>query len=564
MRLSSSYFFTLREDSKDEDSTSGNLMVKSGMIEKVSSGIYAYLPLGYKVLKNIEEIVREEMDKAGAQELVMPSLLPEDVYISSGRRELFGSNMFSLKDRYDRSYALGPTHEEMFTIVAKNKIRSYKDMPFNLYQIANKYRDETRPRYGLIRVREFKMKDAYSFDKDMEGLDVSYQKMFDAYHKIFQRVGLDYKVVRADTGVMGGLLSEEFQAITDIGEDILVLCDGCDYASNIEVSACVDNMKETKEAMLPYREIETKNVKTIEELVDFLGEDANKFVKSMVYKVDGKFYLCLVEGDREVNETKVLKLLDGKEISLATEEEIVNNAKSVLGFVGPVNSPLPIIMDSNIKYKKNYITGSNKKDYHLIQVNNTDFTPYKIADIRNVKEKDICPKCGGKIYFKKGIEVGNTFKLGTKYAEKLSLTYLDQNNKANPVVMGCYGIGIGRILASVVEQYHDEDGICMPLSIAPYKVCIVLIDKKNEEQVKCAEELYKKLQEENIDVMLDDRDERPGVKFKDMDLIGVPIRITVGRGIASGKIEYRLRSTKEVEEVEIDKVLDKIKEELKK
>lgn len=564
MRLSSSYFFTLREDSKDEDSTSGNLMVKSGMIEKVSSGIYAYLPLGYKALKNIEEIVREEMNNAGAQELVMPSLLPEDVYISSGRRELFGSNMFSLKDRYDRSYALGPTHEEMFTIVAKNKIRSYKDMPFNLYQIANKYRDETRPRYGLIRVREFKMKDAYSFDKDMEGLDISYQKMFDAYHKIFQRVGLDYKVVRADTGVMGGLLSEEFQAITDIGEDILVLCDSCDYASNIEVSACVDNMKETKEAMLPYREIETKNVKTIEELVDFLGEDANKFVKSMVYKVDDKFYLCLVEGDREVNETKVLKLLNGKEISLATEEEIVNNAKSVLGFVGPVNNPLPIIMDSNIKYKKNYITGSNKKDYHLIQVNNTDFTPYKIADIRNVKEKDICPKCGGKIHFKKGIEVGNTFKLGTKYAEKLSLTYLDQNNKANPVVMGCYGIGIGRILASVVEQYHDDDGICMPLSIAPYKVGIVLIDKKNEEQVKYAEELYKKLQEENIDVMLDDRDERPGVKFKDMDLIGVPIRITVGRGVSLGKIEYRLRSTKEVEEVEIDKVLEKIKEELRK
>lgn len=559
MRLSKNFFYTLREDVKDEDSVSGNLLVKSGMIKKVSNGIYMNMPLGERVSQKVINVVRDEMNKAGASEVSMPHMLPMDYFEASGRAENFGSSMFRFQDRYGRAYALGPTHEEFFVYAAQSKVRSYKDLPFTIYQIGDKYRDEARPRLGLIRVREFIMKDAYSFDADEEGMQESYQKMFDAYHKIFTRLGIKYNVVRADTGVMGGLLSEEFQAITDVGEDILVLCDSCDYASNIEVSACSANTTIEDEDERDFSEVYTPDAGSIEDVTKFLNLPVDKFVKTMIYKVDDKFYACMVEADREVNEVKVLKLLGGNEIELASEEDVTRITNAKVGFAGPVGLSIPVIMDENIKAKKNFIVGANKSDYHLKDVNLRDFSPELIADIKNIKEGDKCPKCGGKIYFKKGIEIGNTFKLGTKYSEKLGLNYLDKENKLHPVQMGCYGIGIGRIMASIVEQSHDEKGIIWPMEIAPYQVAIVLIDPKNEEQSAVAEDLYKELNELGIDVLLDDRNERPGVKFNDMELIGIPIRVTVGKKVTDGEVEFKLRASDEMRVVKVENVVDEIK-----
>jgi len=558
MRLSKDFFYTLREDVKDEDSVSGNLLVKSGMIKKISNGIYMNMPLGERVSQKVIAIVREEMNKAGASEVAMPHMLPMDYFEASGRAENFGSSMFRFKDRYGRPYALGPTHEEFFVYAAQSRVRSYKDLPFTIYQIGDKYRDEARPRLGLIRVREFIMKDAYSFDVDEEGMDDSYQKMFEAYHKIYQRIGLKYNVVRADTGVMGGLLSEEFQAITDVGEDILVLCDSCNYASNIEVSGCVANTKVEDEIEKEYAEVYTPNAGSIEDVTNFLQLPVDKFVKTMIYKIDDKFYACMVEADREVNEVKVQKLVGGNEIELASEEDVNRITNARVGFAGPIGLTIPIIMDENIQSKKNFIVGANKSDYHLKDVNLKDFHPTIIADIKNIKEGDVCPKCGGRIYFKKGIEIGNTFKLGTKYSEKLGLNYLDKENKLHPVQMGCYGLGIGRIMAAVIEQNHDEKGIIWPMSIAPYQVAIVLIDKKNEMQSEIAEKLYAELNEKGIDTILDDRDERPGVKFNDMELIGIPIRITVGKKIADGEVELKLRTDSETKVVKTEEVVSEI------
>lgn len=559
MRLSKDFFYTLREDAKDEDSVSGNLLVKSGMIKKVSNGIYMNMPLGEKVSKNVINIIREEMNKAGASEVSMPHVLPMDYFEASGRASSFGNSIFKLNDRYGRPYALGPTHEEFFVLAAQSKVKSYRDMPFTIYQIGEKYRDEVRPRLGLIRVREFIMKDAYSFDIDEDSMQESYQKMFDAYHKIFQRVGLKYNVVRADTGVMGGLLSEEFQAITETGEDILVLCDNCDYASNIEVSACVPNTNIECEKEKDYSEVYTPNAGSIEDVTSFLGLPVEKFVKTMIYKIDNKFYACMVEADREVNEVKLSKLLNANEVELASEEDVNRITNAKVGFAGPIGLEIPIIMDENIKAKKNFIVGANKSDYHFKDVNLKDFKPEIIADIKNIKEGDTCPRCGGKIHFKKGIEIGNTFKLGTKYSEKLGLNYLDKDNKLNPVQMGCYGIGVGRIIAATIEQNHDEKGIIWPMSIAPFKVAIVLIDRKNDLQRETAERLYEELNQMGIDTILDDRDERPGVKFNDMELIGIPIRITIGKKINDGEVEIKLRTESDVAVIKSENVIDEIK-----
>ena len=561
MRLSENFFYTFREDVKDEETVSGNLLVKSGMVKKVSNGIYMYMPLGLKVLKNIETIIREEMDKTKANELLMPNLLPEDVYISSGRRDNFGNDMFSLKDRYKRDLVLGPTHEEFFVEAAKMKIKSYKDLPFNIYQIGNKYRDEPRPRYGLIRVREFFMKDAYSFDVDLAGLDKSYQKMFEAYKKIFDRIGIDYRIVTADTGVMGGLLSEEFQAVTNIGEDILVLCD-CGYASNIEVSECVinkDKVEKPKEKELVY----TPNAKTIDEISKFLKQDKNKFVKTLIYKIDDVLYACLVSGNREINETKLRKIVNGKKIELASIEEVEKITSAKIGFAGPIDLGIKIIIDNDILYKYNYIVGANKTNYHYKNVNTSDYIYDYVGDIKNVKENDICPKCGKKLYFKNGIEIGNLFKLGTKYSKALELNYLDESNVLKPVVMGSYGIGLGRIMASVIEQKNDENGIIWPISIAPFKVCIVLINKDDELQKSIANALYNNLINNKIDTILDDRDLRAGVKFNDMDLIGIPYRITVGKKVKDNLVELKIRETGQIFDVHVNDIVTKIIELMK-
>lgn len=555
MKLSNSYFYTMRENAKDEDSVSGNLLVRAGMIKKSSAGIYMIMPMGKRVLKKIEDIVREEMDAAGAQELLMPALVPEEVYEISGRRDAFGSNMFALKDRYQKNYVLGPTHEELFTLAAMMKGRSYKDFPYNLYQIQTKFRDETRPRYGLIRTREFIMKDAYSFDIDNEHLHESYMKMFDAYKKIFDRCDLNYKIVKADTGAMGGSLSEEFQAICDVGEDVVVTCEHCGFSSNLEITEVVDRAEECQEALKTMEIVETPNAKTIEEVAKFFDKSYDDFVKTLIYNVDGKIYAFLLKGTRELNETKVLKLLQANEMELASFEEVERITHAKVGFAGPIGIDCPIIMDREVSYMKNFIVGANKSDHHIVNVNLQDFEVEMCADIAQVHEGDVCPVCGAPLSFCKGIEVGNTFKLGNKYAKALGLEYLDANNTLHPVEMGCYGLGLERTMASIVEQHHDDDGIIWPLSVAPYQVAIVIVSMKDEEQVRIANELYETLKAEGYDVLLDDRKERPGVKFKDMELIGIPYRITVGRGIAQGNVELRARGAHENEEVAIENVV---------
>ena len=557
MKLKNSYFFTKREDSKDEESVSANLLVRSGMIKKAGSGIYYFLPMGYRVTKKIEKIVREEMNGIDCQELVMPQLLPEEVYIASGRRENFGNGMFSLKDRFNRSYVLGPTHEEMFVEAAKEVIKSHKDMPISLYQMANKYRDEPRSRYGLIRTREFVMKDAYTFDKDEAGLAVAYDKMYEAYKRIFDRVGLDYKIVTASCGVMGGTLSEEFQAVCDIGEDILVLCDKCGLATNIEVCECVDNMEASTEDYKEKELLYTPSVGTIKDLEDNFSIKAEDTVKTLIYKADGQFVALMIRGDHEVNEEKVQKLLGAKEFEMASIEEDEEITGAKVGFAGPIGLDVKIIVDNVVSKMRNFLVGANKTDYHYINVNLKDFKYDQVADIRNVTENDVCPKCGAKLSFKKGIEVGNTFKLGTKYSEAMDLYFADEDNKLKPVVMGCYGIGIARILAAVVEQNHDEYGMILPKNIAPYEVSIVIANTKDDEQVKLGNELYDMLSERGIEVLLDDRDERAGVKFKDMDLIGIPERVVVGKRASEGVVEYKKRGTDEVLELSIEELLSK-------
>lgn len=551
MRLKNSFFYTIRENIKDEESVSGNLLVRGGFIKKTSSGIYMFMPLGLKVLRNIENIVREEMDNSGAQEVMMPALINEEYFEKSGRNNAFGEEMFKLNDRFGKKYALGPTHEELFALAGTMKVKSFKDLPFNLYQIQTKYRDEARARFGLIRVREFPMKDAYSFDKDEQGLDESYNTMYNTYKKIFGRLKINYKVVRADTGKMGGSLSEEFQAVTDIGEDTLVLCDKCDYASNIEVCSSMIMETESKEKNLDKDLIYTPDAKTIEELSEYLNEAKNKFVKTLIYKIDGKLYAVLIKGDSTLNEDKLGHLMNANEVELATAEDIKKKVKTELGFVGPIDLNIPIIMDNEVEVMANFIVGSNKKDYHYKNVNIDDFKYDFKGDIRNVKEGDACPNCGGKLYFKKGIECGNIFKLGTKYSEKYDLKYLNKDNELLPVYMGSYGIGIGRCLASIVEQRNDENGIIWPMQVAPYKVAIIVIDTLNIDQMDAANHLYKELTDAGIDTIIDDRDVRPGVKFNDMDLIGVPIRITIGKKIIEHLVELKRRNEEEIKETSI-------------
>lgn len=561
MKINNSFFFTLREDAKDEESTSGNLLVRSGMIKKVGAGIYMFLPMGLRTLDKIKGIVKEEMDNAGAQELLMPSLIPSDYYETCGRVEAFGNDMFNLKDRGNKPLVLGPTHEELFTIAAKTMVKSYKDLHFTLYQQADKFRDEPRPRYGLIRVREFIMKDAYSFDRDEASLDVSYNIMKDAYNKIYNRLGINYKIVKADCGAMGGSLSEEYQAVTNIGEDTLVLCNSCDYSTNLEISECISpiNDKEVEKTM---ELVETPHQETIEEVCEFLNLDVKKSVKALLMNVNDELVVFFVRGDRELNENKVCKLLGVKEINFA-DDALIATSNAVPGYTGPVNLNCKVIIDNEVLKIKNFCCGANKEGYHYINVNANDIKYDMVADIVNVKEGDICPHCGGKLYFKKGIEIGNLFKLGTKYAEKLGLTFLDENNQEQTVTMGCYGIGVGRILASIIEQSHDDDGMILPMSIAPYQVALVQIDMKNQEQTAIAEKIYEELKKNNIEVIYDNRDERPGVKFKDMDLIGIPLRITIGKKISDNLVELKIRKTKEQSEIAIDEIVNKVTEYVK-
>ena len=558
MKLKNSYFFTLREDVRDEDSISGNLLVKAGYIKKTSAGVYMMLPLGLKVQNNIENIIRKHMNDAGGQEVKMPALIAAEYYENSGRMKGFGPSIFKLKDRSNKDMVLGPTHEELFAYAAKSMIKSYKNMPFNLYQFQTKFRDEPRARFGLVRVKEFVMKDAYSFDTDEKGLDVSYQKMFDAYKKSFDEMGIDYRIVKADTGVMGGLLSEEFQAIAPLGEDTLIYCDDCGYSSNNEVAEVIARDINSNDKELDIEKIETPNCESIEKVAEFLKEDLSHTVKALLMNVDNELVVFFINGERELNESKALKLLKGTEINFA-DDELISKYNAVPGYCGPIGLNCKVVIDNEVLKMKNFVCGANEKGYHYKNANIKDIKYDLVGDIVNAMEKDVCPTCGKPLKFAKGIEVGNTFKLGTKYSKAMDLQYADENNKLQDVWMGSYGIGIGRTMAAIVEQNHDDKGIIWPTNIAPFKAIILLMTPKDETQTKVANDLYEKLNSLGIETILDDRDERPGVKFNDAELIGIPYRITVGKKASENIVEFKTRTSDEVLELSIDDVIEKLK-----
>ena len=557
MKLKSSYFYTLREDARDEDSISGNLLVKAGFIKKTSAGVYIMLPLGLKVQNNIESIIRRHMNETGAQEVKMPALIAAEYYEESGRMKGFGPSIFKLKDRNDKDMVLGPTHEELFAYAAKSMIKSYKNMPFNLYQFQTKFRDEPRARFGLVRVKEFVMKDAYSFDADEAGLDVSYKKMFDAYKKSFDEMGINYRIVKADTGVMGGLLSEEFQAIAPLGEDTVIYCDDCSYSSNLEVAKTVRAEKHEKKEPLPLTKVETPHCESIEDVAKYLKIDMKDTVKALLMSVDGQFTVFFVNGERELNESKVLKLLNASELNFA-DDELIATSNAVPGYCGPIDLNCRVVIDEEVLEMSNFCCGANEKGYHYINCNVSDIRYDVVGDIVNAKPGDLCPVCGKPLKFTKGIEVGNTFKLGTKYSKAMGLQYADVDNKLQDVWMGSYGIGLGRTMAAIVEQSHDEKGIIWPENIAPFKYIILIMSSKDETQNKVANDLYDRMMSAGIDVMLDDRDERPGVKFNDAELIGIPYRITVGKKANEGIVEFKGRTDEKAQEISIEELLNKV------
>lgn len=554
MRMSKLLMPTLREVPSEAEITSHKLMLRAGLIRKLASGIYSYLPLGLRAERKVERIVREEMDRAGAQELLMSALLPAEAYQASGRWEVFGDSMFKLKDRNDRDFCLGPTHEELFTQTVIDNVKSYKEYPMTLYQIQNKYRDEGRPRFGLIRGREFVMKDAYSFDLDEKGLDESYKKMYEAYCRIFTRLGLDFTIVDADSGAMGGSGSQEFMVKSPVGEDGIAYCDACGYAANYEKAECVVQEKPSVKGDFEMEKIHTPNAHTIEELVSFLGAEPHNFAKTIIYKADDKYIAAMVRGDREINEVKLKNLVGCiDDLELAASAVVRDITKAEVGFAGPVGLDIPVYADKEVTFMENFIVGANETDMHYKNVNiGRDFEPTVVADIRLIEDGDVCPKCGQPIKTAQGIEVGHIFKLGTKYSEALGLTCQDEEGKSKTVIMGCYGIGVTRCLAAVIEQCNDENGIIWPVSVAPYHAIVIPANSKSEEQTAMAEKIYENLLAQGVETLLDDRNERPGVKFKDADLIGIPVRIVVGKKSGEGIVEYKERTA----ENSIDKTVD--------
>ena len=565
MRMSRMLMPTLKEVPSDAEITSHQLMLRAGMIRKMASGIYNQLPMGIRVFRKVEDIIREEMNAKGAKEISCALLVPSELWQESGRWDVMGPEMFRLKDRNGRDYCLGPTHEETFTHIVRNEITSYKQLPLNLYQIETKFRDERRPRFGVMRTRNFTMKDAYSFDADQEGLDKSYDDMFDAYTRIFARCELDNSPVQADSGAMGGSASAEFMVKSEVGEDEIVFCSGCDYAANIEKATSVNHEASTEE-MKEMSEIETPNVHTIEELQDFFKMDAGQFAKTLIYYADGKTVAVVVRGDRDVNETKVANAIGGAvEFELASEDTIKAVTGAEVGFAGPIGIKADyLFIDQEVVDQRNVIVGANKTGYHIQNANfGRDFEG-QVGDFRNVQEGDKCPKCGQPLEIMRGVEVGHIFKLGTKYSESMGATFLDQNGKSQPIIMGCYGIGVERTVAAVIEQHHDENGIIWPLAIAPYHVVVVPVNVKKEEHLENAEKIYKELEAAGVEVLLDDRNERAGFKFKDSDLLGIPMRITVGKDIVDGKVEFKLRKEADKEIISVDEVLDRVKAEFAK
>ncbi len=565
MKLSKSYIKTLKETPKEAEVISHILMLRAGMIKKIASGVYSYLPFGYRSLKKVENIVREEMNRSGAQEILMPVIQPSEIWKESGRWDVMGPELMRIKDRHERDFVLGPTHEEVITDIVRNDISSYKSLPLNLYQIQTKFRDERRPRFGLMRGREFIMKDAYSFHTSQESLDKEFNNMEETYSRIFSRCGLKFRAVDADSGAIGGSGSKEFHVLAESGEDEIIYSDGCDYAANVETA--VSKLINLPEEIKKDRElVHTPNSKTIEEVSDFLKVDMNKTVKSMVYKnmATDELYLVLIRGDLEVNEIKLKNLLNTVAVELATEEEIFKCGLTK-GFIGPIDiKTLKIIADESIVNLPNHVVGANKDDYHFVNVNyGKDYKADVISDIRKAKEGDCCLYSNGKLHSARGIECGHIFKLGTKYSEALKANYLDEKGESKVMIMGCYGIGVSRTLAAAIEQNYDDNGIVWPSIIAPYVVNVIPASIKDEIQMKVSEEIYDELWNNNIDCVLDDRDERNGFKFKDADLIGYPFRIVVGKKVNDGIVELKIRKTGEVIEIKITEVTNKINELMK-
>lgn len=564
MKMSNMLISTLREVPAEAEIDSHKLMLRAGMIRKMAAGVYNYMPLGLRVLKKIEDIVREEMNTAGAQEFLASAIIPAELWQESGRWDAYGAEMFRLKDRGERDFCLGPTHEEVFTDIARNEIKSYKQLPLNLYQIQTKYRDERRPRFGVMRSREFVMKDAYSFDKDQEGLDLAYDKMHDAYVKIFNRCGLDAKCVAADSGAIGGSNSAEFMVKSEVGEDDVVFCSECDYAANIE-KASSPAEREEKQDLRELNKIETPNARSIEELVKFFNTDEKKFAKTILFNADGKIVAVMVRGDREINEVKISNAIgEVMNLELANSEEVKAATGAEVGFAGPIGIKVDMLLvDEEVSNMYNFIVGANETGYHYENVNYGRDFEGKIGDFRNVTEGQKCPVCGGKVTIARGTEVGHIFKLGTKYSEAMNAKFIDEDGKEKPFIMGCYGIGVTRTMASIIEQHHDENGIVWPLSVAPYHVSVIPVNVKDEEQIRIANELYEELINMGIEAILDDRNERAGVKFKDSELMGIPMRVTVGKKINDGEVEFKLRDS-EMEIIKISDVCNIIKSEFEK
>lgn len=564
MRLSKLFIPTLKEAPSDAIITSNKLMIRGALARKLANGLYSYLPFGVRVLNKISNIVREEMNNIGGNECLMPLLLPKDLLTPAGRWDIFKKELFRLKDRHNVDYAMGPTHEEAFTVIAKSEIQSYRDLPLILYQIHTKFRDEIRPRFGVIRSKEFIMKDAYSFHITENSLDETYKDMSKAYTKIFKRMGLNTVSVKADSGAMGGDGSEEFMVLSDVGEEEIIFCSKCDYRANVEKATVANEDAAITYTCESMEEIYTPNIRTIEDLEKFFNTSSDNFIKTLIYKMEnGETIAVLIRGDLEINETKLVNALEGLEVELADEETVKEITGARIGFASPIGlkKKIRILADLSIKTIGNGVAGGNKDDTHIKNINvDRDIKIDLWIDLRRAKAKDLCPLCKGELYQKRGLELGHIFKLGDKYTKSFNFTVLSENNNEVVPIMGCYGIGINRALASVIEQSNDDKGIIFPISVAPYEAIVVAIDKDGEDSFDKALDIYNALNELKVETLLDDRNERLGVKLNDCDLIGIPMRILVGkRSIEKGIVEFKLRSSKEVEEIKVENIAEYVR-----